>query len=281
MPLFFVASGAVYYIAKREMYKYKYEHKFISNKVRRLLFPYLSTSVILFAILFYTHEFEGNIFLYFLQNVCLVDQVKHLWFLIALLIIFIVFNHFEKYIFKYPLYSLLISFILYYIYPYIPWILQLESFCHYLIFFYCGYLFEKESRRYLFIFKKKATFIWLLSIHIIAYIIMLKTTFSIYIFNLTSLFCSLIGCLMAISFNIIITNHWKLTQRTIIRNLAINSFAIYLFHDPILYLIKYWINWDSVNTSFITLISFILIIGMPIIIAKTLRKAKVPWMIGE
>lgn len=282
MPLFFLISGAVYYTCKREYGKYENECSFIKNKGKRLIIPYIGISIILFCILYYVGDYNGNIFIYYFKNVLLANQVKHLWFLVALFLIFISFNHFEKVINKHQILTLAICTILYYVSSYLPWTLQLHSFGHYIIFFFCGYVFQAKSRIIKNILENKLTFYVLFLMHILSYTIVLKTTFAPYLFHTTSILCSIIGCAMAISFNMIITKKWGLTSSKVLQVLVRNCFAIYLFHDPIIYLIKYWTNWDDTTVIPVIIIAtLILSVCIPIVLAKIIRANKFAWIIGE
>ena len=93
MPAFFAVSGAVYYINKVEKGKYSNQTYFILNKVKRLLVPYAFFAILWVFPTMWIMGYVDNPFNYFFESYVLGLNTRHLWFLIVLFEIFIIFNN--------------------------------------------------------------------------------------------------------------------------------------------------------------------------------------------
>lgn len=150
MPIFVFASGAVYNYANITMKRYNNTNKFVINKLKRLLAPYFFSGIfymvpIRIMINFYKgRDFKDIIF----KDILLSKDAGHLWFLLMLFILFIVFRIIEKWINKNVfLVNVAIFCLLNFISDKLPNIFQAANVSYYLIFFYIGYIFHKNRSK--------------------------------------------------------------------------------------------------------------------------------------
>lgn len=141
MPAFFAVSGAVYYINKVEKQKYQNKGTFILNKARRLMIPYLVFALLwVFPTMWYMGFVESPV-KYFIDSYFFALNPRHLWFLIVLFEIFVVFCLFQKQIHNHRWLTLIVLFLCWFLADLMPVTLQLSNLFRYTIYFYVGYLF--------------------------------------------------------------------------------------------------------------------------------------------
>lgn len=83
MPVFIAISGSVFSICMKSG-KYSNIVKFVNNKARRLLIPYLFFSIfIVLPVLCFCNLVEGNLFHYYIRNYIFCLNNRHLWYIIV------------------------------------------------------------------------------------------------------------------------------------------------------------------------------------------------------
>lgn len=243
MPLFFFLSGAVLHLKPLKSFK-----KFVSGKVKRLLIPYVLVGLLfMFPIKYLTGFYKGkeiiNAISYFFVSTY---ESGHLWFLPALFICMTVFAVMIKILQRFKWYNeyvlLFISFILQYGSQLIisTEVLGIKRALNYIFWFALGYYFEN--------IRKKPSFIQALFLSI-SYIILtymnqkyqiLPTQIRI-VFNCVGIY--FVSELLSMIF-------YKLEETKGYKVFVRNLFNIYLFHDPLEYIIlKMFMEHNWLNNT--------------------------------
>ena len=286
MPLFIFISGYMYYYCRKECGKYKNAGKFSFDKTKRLLVPYICVAifyVLPIRMLTSYKGYSGNntlevIYKYILTGL----DSGHLWYLLAIFEIFIVFYLFEPIINKIgtPASFIIIACANIISYKF-PHLFQIANSIHYFMFFYLGYIIRKNERVFAYEFKGKKNIIIIISTFILQFIFLIMSLKisnnnlictlsknSVYLFSNIS---SAIFYFLALS--TISSKYKSLNSSKTLKFLDKESYAIYLFHSPLIYImLKYIANEDI--SPFIVVPSFFVIIlfgslGISYVIKKT------------
>lgn len=266
MPLFFIISGYVYSISEVNIYK-----DFIEKKIRRLIVPYLTTSILIITIKLFSEKYmylENPIDIYaYLRLFYFPSAGYFLWFIWVLFEIFIIIP-----MFKTKTSKLILSFIALLIY-FIP-IDFSELFCfnmfkRYLIFFMIGVMCYNYKKSLLF----KGKFI----IGIFATFIIFTHVYINYKDNLSYIFSGISGTLViAYCANF----KYNKTILSLLKYLSTTSFFIYLFHTTFQGLIKGILNrfielgQNEMIFCITTLLVIICGIIMPILLFQFINRNK-------
>lgn len=275
MPLFVFISGAIYYICKRGKNKYKHESAFISKKIQRLLIPYMFFALFyVFPTMILLGKADQPIPLYIIRSYLLSTDAKHLWFLLMLFNVFVIFNHFEFFIWKNTKTAIVLFGFLYALSYITPSYFQIASTLHYVIYFYIGYLYQKlhiktsHEQKYRMIF-----IITHLSLVIISNTLLTNYSF---LHPLASLTTSLLG----IGATIVIIQLFQF-KGFIFQTILRDSYGIYLYHPMIIYLLFYWLK----DLHFVPWVNSFLIFGISILLSFLFiyitKKLRLSFIIGE
>lgn len=151
MPLFVFISGFIYSFNREIMNKYNNVIEFIRNKFKRLIIPYVLTGVffmIPIQMLFEVYTDRKTFFIRVLEEIILSNRPAHLWYLIMLFNLFVIFRLFEKqinkrgYLFNFAMFSVLKVFSVI-----IPNIYQISAVFQYGLYFYMGYTLCREAKK--------------------------------------------------------------------------------------------------------------------------------------
>ncbi len=244
MPLFFMLSGAVLGLKPIAAFD-----TVVSSKIKRLLIPYYIYG--LFFMLpvkrlgnFYNNESLKQAFNGFLSG----QDSGHLWFLTALFWCILAFVLIKKGLLRFGIESLyailLISFIIQLTYNDLPFdFLGLKTGLSYLFYFSLGYTFEC---------KRKEACPWnlkkLLSIFILLFALEI---FHVRYGLLDSFFAVIIGSFFTYVLSSICSKLFRKTVKSKLWKIVIrNLFYVYLFHDPIEYIIlRIFFNTNLLSTA--------------------------------
>ena len=234
MPLFVFISGFLFSYLRNNLKKYPNFQILVSKKIARLLRPYIILAPIYILIFV-----DINSILDFINP--LWKGAGHLWFLLMIFLVFILFYPLEKYFKKKPYECFFLIILCFFLYPgfSIIGLSPLSKVFHYLPFFYLGYFFHFKSKK---IIEKIENKLWvIILIHTILFITsilapklitngILKTLFNAYI-NLP------LGIMSVSILFLIFTKSKKLKtmgHSLIVKKLNQTSYYIYLLHQPIL-----------------------------------------------
>lgn len=286
MPAFVFISGVIYYYIKRDLKRYNNEFKFINKKVLRLIVPYIFFSLfIVIPTLYFLDLIKINLFKYIINNYILCLDNRHLWYLIMLFGVFIIFNHYEKYLYKYYYILFPLLFIVSICHQLITPYFGASNIAYYFIYFYLGYLYGKNKSK---IYPFFTTY--LLPIIGISGFLLLFFWFINTIINDKIYLCiinyitAILGTILIYSISIKLSSNTKIIKNKTIINLNKNSYAIYLFHPMIIYLLFSILAKQSSIKISSFLIAFMILIASIIaslILTYFFRKIKLNLVIGE
>ena len=263
MPLFFSISGFCFYYSKDFN---------IKKKIKRLIIPFIVVFIIWvipFRIISRYPLYENYNLLQIVYNGIIGKDCGHLWYLMSLFEMYIIFNIVIKmnnkiinYIFA--LVVLLLSFKV----SILPNVFQLQSTFKYFVFFILGYYLNKFSIK----ISKKKCFL------IIVGIIALLTSYLLLNIN-TKLITKIIEFILPLMLLLSLYNIVPNKKIGFLNYISENSFGLYLFHSPMLYPI---FNYAPNINIIIMLINNIIIIPIICIsIIALIRKIKISFIIGE
>lgn len=236
IPLFFMLSGSVYFLGRQYAFK-----DLLLKKTRRLIVPFVLCGL-LFMIPLKTLGGYYAAADYFKINAAFLTgkEMGHLWFLTALFWCFIVFYGLKT-LFKTALPVLACSLLLYLFHGRIPFHFFEFSFSmQYVLFFAAGYYFNKiepffEKSKYADIF----CFAALLALNI-------ADTRLHFLYPVFFIFA---GCALIYSFAFTVCRLASgITQTPVFKKLLHHTMNIYLFHDPLMYLILYFFIKEDLLT---------------------------------
>lgn len=283
MPAFVLISGAVYYFIKRDKGGYNNSKAFILSKAKRLLIPYIFFSfIIVLPTLYYCSLTEGSFWLYNFKTFILAKAPRHLWYLIMLFNILILFNYFEKYIFKYKEITLLLTLILHpFAFSFPIDIFQVPSTIYYSFYFMLGYYFQ-YNRNKLITYLNKTNKIYVTSALVFFSIIVYSLShIGIIKSNISSLICSILGIMFIYIISNMISQKSKITNNFIYKTISMNNFGIYLFHPMIIYILFYNIRNLNLNPYISTICIFIISTILSILLTLFFRKIGLKTVLGE
>lgn len=283
MPLFIFISGAIYYYIKQEKGRYNDTKKFIVNKTKRLMLPYIVFGVFYVApIMTYFQFTKDNFFIYTVKGILLSLDSKHLWYLFALFNIYMVVYFTEKYVNKLPkVFTIIGLYIIHILSPRLPNILQINTTGTYLIYFYLGYLFQanKDSIKIKFKFNMKTLIVFLILNLTTLYLTLNLNTKGFIIATIT-LISAIFGILASYSL-INILSRTRILDLKIYKILIRDSFGIYLFHPMIIYVLFFYLGGKNINPFLLTGLVFIVTIILSEIFIVFIRTFGLGIIIGE
>ncbi|MFQ9309614.1 MAG: acyltransferase family protein, partial [Paraclostridium sordellii] len=145
MPLFVFISGYIYNYSREILCKYNSIKEFILNKCKRLIIPYVLTGIIFMIPLqtFFSVYKDKEVFIVdkSINYILFAQKPGHLWYLLMLFNLFIIFRIIEKLLNKNNIvFNLLILEIISMVSIKLPNIYYISSAFAYLIYFYIGYI---------------------------------------------------------------------------------------------------------------------------------------------
>lgn len=264
MPLFVFISGYIYCYLRNSLNKYSTYRILTHKKTRRLLVPYL-----FFALIYNYFFLVYDSLQSYLSHLWFGSG--HLWFLLMMFIMFLLFYPFERFFKRNIVKGVVIAIGLYLMVLPMHY-LNLNPIAHvfkYFIYFYLGYLFYSHSTKVLGFLKGKSLLLFLIHLLLFTgYFFALKSTDNTYlsaVIDQTLLLLGLLSiCFVYSSLNILYTKQKERINKYngIIKSVNKNSYYIYIFHQPIL---KVFFSYALIQELFIPvavisgfLLSFIL-----------------------
>lgn len=274
MPLFVFVSGAVFAYQTEVMGKEVPFSQLIKKKCWRLLLPYLFWAFAVMLPLMVCCGFRENIWDYAYRGLFLSQDSRHLWFVLMLFEVFVLFWAMRRAIrsLRLPLWSVIIvSLVLYLSSNQLPYVFQLNMMLRYQFWFSLGYVFmmHRES--------VKAISFCLLACVILIY--NLKEMHHLY-FRMP-----LLGTLTALA-GIMLFYYVSFATRNTLSNkyvamISDNSFGIYLFHVPIIYLLYYFFGSLTLSPYLFAVLAFVVSLVCSIMATMATRRLGLRILIGE
>lgn len=280
MPLFTMISGYLFYNTL-ERKKYKTIKMLIIDKFKRLIIPFIVVAL-LYVIpirLFVEYDNYNSSIKEALKLFLLGQDMGHLWFLLMIFWVFIIFYLVLKLKMSYKC-NILICIVMYFISSQLPSILQIKRALYYIIYFNIGFLINKYRNS---IKLKNSHMFLLIMISIISWMVRLVTNGSekymilnylLYLISSSSIVIVIYELFTRIKWDIII-------EKPIIRIIDKYNFGIYLFHEPIIYIIYYYFASTIMNPYLMIIICYFISITISLIITKVIRVLNLNFILGE
>lgn len=270
MPIFMFISGYLYFRSwKRE--KYKNIFSIIKDKFNRLIIPFLSIAALLMIpirLLVDTDEVVKNGYLKTLFLSIIGRSSGHLWFLPTLFLIFVIAYIVIKYTKINDIYILILFLMINIISMKLPSIFFISRVAKYLCYFYIGFITAKFNIK----FSKNNKIL-------ICILFILSSVLSIFVLNGSTLnnIIQLVCGIMGVFSSYFICD--KIKMNKFISIIDKNSFAIYLIHSPITYII--FNEFANIKPFLLVTLNIVVSIGLSMFIAKMLRILKLNFILGE
>ena len=292
VPMLVFVSGAVYYYCRKNKEKYKSLGGLAVNKFKRLIIPFLAIGLFYsIPIKYLIGNIEKGTLINSIKNFLLGLSTGHLWYLLMLFDIFILFYLYEKFIInkKYSVSLNIIIFTLLYIFSGIfTGLFLINRAIQYSIFFYLGYeFFRSKDKVYSKIGSIKTSVIIMLItlLIIISLILILVSKIQINnavlnrVFSLINVVIAVIGITETFLFVYLINNKMKKEKLKDSIDKFINyfskySFNIYLLHEPLIFIVLSYIAAKIINSTILVLLCFIISIVIPIALYKAYELMK-------
>ena len=275
MPLFVFVSGCVYAYQCEVLNKKLTFVQLISKKAVRLLIPYVFWGFFIMVPLMCYCELRPNVWEYASQGIFLSKDCRHLWFVLMLFLVFVLFWCINKLseILKFPKWCVLpASFFMYFFANIVPYVFQLSNAFRYLFWFSLGYSFLIYNGA---VHKFVVNYI---SGGVILFMyVALNTQLSIKI-----PFLATIVAMAGIMLFYHISCDWKnLVKYSFFQVINRNSFGIYLYHVIFIYLLFYWMKGVSLSPYLMCIIVFVASLFLSIFMTELTRMARLQILIGE
>lgn len=281
MPAFVAVSGGVYFYTRRVLMKYNNWLSYVLNKLKRIIVPYIFFSVfVVFPTLFVLGFTGDNPLKYFLVNYVLALDPRHLWFLLMLFEVFLLFRFFDKYVDKHNcIVGLCLALTLNWYSRYIPTFFQLGTMFRYLIYFYLGYAFMQNKNKLDGFLGMRYVGLFCFMISVVTWDI-LKYDLPSMVHWIIEVFCAVAGSITLYICSKQLSNS-KIVQSDIYQRISNNAFGIYLFHPVLIYSLLYITQKLSINPWVLATSTFILSFILSSYLTTFFRTIKLGWAIGE
>ena len=276
MPLFVFISGYIYSYLRNSLKKYGTYKVLTHKKIRRLLIPYL-----FFALIYNYFFLEFDSLKTYLIHLWFGSG--HLWFLLMMFILFLLFYPFEKYFKNNIRNGFIIAIVLYMLVLPMHY-LNLNPIAHvfkYFVYFYMGYLFSINSLKVLTFLKDKSIILFVIHLLIfIGYFFAIKSTSNLYITVIIDQTLLILGilsiCFVYSALDVLFTKQKNLINKYnfIIKSVNTNSYYIYIFHQPILKIFFGYVFIQELYIPITVVSAFLLSFILSLIISKVLLKFK-------
>ncbi len=285
MQLFIFISGYLFFYNIQAKGKYPGFLDLFKDKALRLLVPYIVIALFYLVPIRYAVGYEGYVNDTFLNvlvlKIFLMLDAGSLWFLGMLFGVFIITWFIEKKTNISVFLKIGIYVVLYFGGLLIPPYLQISSALHYLIFFYLGGLGYRYRDR----LEPNVPIACIsLAVHLIGYLghryfsSLDALVFSG--FSHVSLLLSSIGGVLFYFF--LFSKLAGFTNNmTTAHFLDRNSYGIYLFHEPVIYIVLFYLGKQNMAPVLLVLTSFVLSLSIALAMTLILRRCGLGPVIGE
>lgn len=268
MPLFFFASGCIFSYQLEVKRKPMTFAQLLRNKTKRLMIPFYAFALLMVYPTMVLLGFRDPVH-YFFDGFILAIDPRHLWFVMALFLIFLLFFGLRKVCSRIhlPIWTLSILALLIYIFPINIAYFQIRNVEEYLIWFTLGYLFT--------IYKSAFKYVVIVALCGLGFNMTLP---EITPPNMLKLFN---GILWIAVFYVLSIYTIKIESAKLYQWVAPNSFGIYLFHAMIIYWIEFIAAPYPINPYLLSIAVFVISLTLSILLTVMVRKLGLGIIIGE
>lgn len=269
MPLFIFASGCIFAWQLEVKKKSMTFVQLFKNKFKRLLIPFYVFGLLMVYPTMVLLGVRDPIY-YLIDGFIIVLDPRHLWFVYALFLIFLVFFCLRKICIKLdvPIWAIVIVALLLYSFPINMIYFQIKNVEQYLIWFTLGYLFTIYRP----VFKY------------VAIVVVCGISFNIIMPgitpppNLLKLFNAFIG--IAIFYILSVNTMW-IENTKLYQLIAPNSFGIYLFHEVFIYWLEFIAAPYEISPMLLSFGVFVISLTLSVFLTITVRNIGLGIIIGE
>lgn len=268
MPLFFFASGCIFSYQLEVKRKPMTFAQLLRNKTKRLMIPFYAFALLMVYPTMVLLGFRDPVH-YFFDGFILAIDPRHLWFVMALFLIFLLFFGLRKVCNRIhlPIWTLSILALLIYIFPINIAYFQIRNVEEYLIWFTLGYLFT--------IYKSAFKYVVIVALCGLGFNMTLP---EITPPNMLKLFN---GILWIAVFYVLSIYTIKIESAKLYQWVAPNSFGIYLFHAMIIYWIEFIAAPYPINPYPLSVAAVVISLTLSILLTVMVRKLGLGIIIGE
>lgn len=272
MPLFVFISGYLYHFNRVKLNKYNSFSRFVRNKAKRLLIPYLMTGIFFMIpvqMIFNIYSDNEGYFYKVFNEILLGNMPGHLWFLLALFHITIVFYLVEKYlkdknIDLNPISIIILLSFIGFLTRNISNIYQIQSSIEYSIYFFIGYIFSENmeyirnnvgNRRYILLIHALLFNIQYLLLNTVRNRTIYIKWFKFVLKQITSILGITFMFMYSLKFCENTERLDRIMSNNIIRLIDANKFYAYLLHQPVLKIVL--VNIGDLNIKPFTVVNIL------------------------
>ena len=268
MPIFFSLSGYLYYFSQN---KKKFIH-FLGDKSRRLMIPFFAFSILwllpIRLLINYPGFMNKSIIKIIIKDIILGFDNGHLWFLQALFLVFIFMYFISKFLYRINRNQIYIAlFIVLFAISYFASVIKnapiIKNAFQYFVWFYLGYLINRFEN---ILINKKTRVISLVATIILMVLYFAHTSTEVKYLASTST--------VIFAYNIISNLYNKALDK-----IADNSFGIYLFHSPLVYITYSFLS--EMNPIVVVSVNFFVFGGLAFYLTSLIKKSPFRIVVGE
>lgn len=268
MPLFFFASGCIFSYQLEVKQKPMTFMQLFKNKAKRLLLPFFAFGLFMVYPTMVLLGFRDPVH-YFIDGFILALDPRHLWFVMTLFLLFLVFFGLRKICNKLhiPIWTTSILALLIYSFPMNIMYFQIRNVEEYLIWFTLGYLFT--------IYKPVFKYVVMAALCGLGFNMVMPEFIPS---NMLKLFNAIIGVAI---FYLLSVRTIKIEETKLYQWIAPNSFGIYLFHAMIIYWLEFIAAPYQINPYLLSIAVFVTSLTLSILLTVSVRKSGLGVIIGE
>ena len=279
VPCFFMVSGAIFALCLRKNI-YSSGMEFLKKKAYRLLVPYLVFGILVVPpVLLICGLADPAKWYLFGLNLITASNVRHLWYLYALFLIFMLMWLCRRFFVKEQMKKvLLVSFVVSLIFrsfsPAALALFQIANVFYYQFFFVCGIFLDLYFNEIFSLLQAKKKFLWLILAVLLCSMFADFWTLSGYVYALCGMILSLWAALW-------LTGKKSLFQKKWYQMLGRDSYGIYLIHAMIVYLIFFAFSEIAIPGWILMPLAFVVSLAVSVCVAELLRKCGLGIVLGE
>ena len=268
MPLFFFASGCIFAYQMEVKRKPMTFVQLLQNKAKRLMIPFYAFALLMVYPTMTLLGFRDPVH-YFIDGFILAIDPRHLWFVMTLFLLFLLFFALRKICNKLhiPIWGTSILALLIYSFPINIVYFQIRNVEEYLIWFTLGYLFT--------IYKPIFKYVVAVALFGLGFNMAMPEFTPL---NILKLFNAIVGVALFYTLSV---QTIKIEKTKLYRWIAPNSFGIYLFHAMIIYWLEFIAVPYQINPYLLSTAVFIVSLTLSILLTVAVRKFGLSIIIGE
>ena len=279
VPCFFMVSGAIFALCLQKNI-YPTSIVFVKKKAYRLLIPYLVFGILVVPPVLLICGLADPAKWYLLGwNLITASNVRHLWYLYALFLIFILMWLCRRFFVKEQMKKvLLVSFVVSLIFrsisPVALALFQIANVFYYQFFFVCGIFLDIYFDEIFLFLQTKKKLLW------IVLAVLLCSMFADF-WTLSGYVYALCGMTLSLWLALWLSEQKSLSQNKWYRMMGRDSYGIYLIHAMIVYLIFYVFSEVAIPAWILMPLAFFVALILSLGITEILRKCGLGIVLGE